>query len=53
MMDEFTYLLGDFTSCKFCNGEESIIKERNSKNKERTTDVPCKFKKKNKYKFLN
>jgi hypothetical protein len=41
MLDEFTYLLADFTSCKFSFGEESIIQEKNSKAKERTTNVPC------------
>jgi hypothetical protein len=38
-LDEFTYLLADFTSCKFTNGEESIIKERNSMITERTANV--------------
>jgi hypothetical protein len=50
-LDEFTYLLADFTSCKFTNGEESIIKERNSMITERTANVPCKIIKKNKLKI--
>jgi hypothetical protein len=41
-MDDFTYLLADFTSCKFSFGEESILQERNSKIQERTTNIPCK-----------
>jgi hypothetical protein len=42
MLDEFTYLLADFTSCKFSFGEESILQEKNSKAKERTSNLPCK-----------
>jgi hypothetical protein len=42
MLDDFTYLLGDFTTCKFTNGEESILIERNSKIIERSKNVPCK-----------
>jgi serine/threonine protein kinase len=42
IFDEFLYLLADFTSCKFANGEESIIIEKNSKIKERTANLPCK-----------
>jgi hypothetical protein len=42
MLDEFTFLLADFTSCKFSNGEESILQERHSKIHERTANVPCK-----------
>jgi serine/threonine protein kinase len=30
MLDEFTVLLADFTTCKFSNGEESILLEKNS-----------------------
>jgi hypothetical protein len=51
MLDKFTYLLADFTSCKFSIVEESIIQEKNSKAKERTSNLPWKkFKiKKNKF----
>jgi hypothetical protein len=38
MMEEFTYILRDFTFCKFFNGDESIIKERNLKISEKSTD---------------
>jgi hypothetical protein len=33
MLDEFTYLLADFTSCKFSFGEESILQEKTQKQK--------------------
>jgi serine/threonine protein kinase len=33
MLDEFTYLLADFTSCKFSFGEESILQEKKLKSK--------------------
>jgi serine/threonine protein kinase len=43
ILDDFTYLLADFTTCKFSStGEESILIEKNSKNRERTADLPCK-----------
>jgi hypothetical protein len=51
MLDELTYLLTDFTSCKFYIVEKSILQEKNSKTKERTSNLSCKkFKiKKNKF----
>jgi hypothetical protein len=39
--------LADFTTCKLSQGEESILIERNSQNRERTSKLPCKENKKN------
>jgi hypothetical protein len=44
MLDEFTFVLADVTSCKFTNGEDSILVENNSQINERTANVPCKKK---------
>jgi hypothetical protein len=52
MLDEFTYLLTDFTSCKFSIVKESNIQVKNTKGKKRISNLPSKkFKiKKNKFK---
>jgi hypothetical protein len=52
MLDEFTYLLADFTTCKLSLGEESILQEKNSRVRERTGGVPCKKIRNNKKKKL-
>jgi hypothetical protein len=44
MLDEFTFVLADFSSCKFTKGEDSILVERNSQINERTAHFPCKKK---------
>jgi hypothetical protein len=51
MLDEFTFVLADFTSCKFTKGEYSILVERNSHINERTAHFPCKKKDLKKKKF--
>ena len=37
IFDDFTYLLADFTTCKFSEGESSLLQDKNSINDERTT----------------
>jgi hypothetical protein len=44
MLDEFTFVLADFTFCKFTKSEYSILVERKSQINERTAHFPCKKK---------
>jgi hypothetical protein len=37
IFDDFTYLLADFTTCKFSEGESSLLQDKNSINDETTT----------------